>query len=133
VVDNEKIISELNKIIRPLSRNVSSKEKSNIKTIIQLCLRYNFKYQFVSNYAFIYSIIDQWYFDYTNNQVVKLFHKNKFHSINQYHFQKKFSNIKQTIKYIKQHDDFYYTPNQHNKHDKIYKKITQANKKIKKK
>lgn len=92
------------------SNKLSDNDIKKCQLIIALCLKYNLKYQFVNDCVFIYSIIDEWYFHYTNENI-SLFHKNKLHTTQQYHFQKKFRNIVHIIQYIKKHDNFCYKPN----------------------
>lgn len=92
------------------SEQISNEEEYEKKSIIiALCLKYDFKYQFINDFVFIYSLLDEWYFDYMNN-VIKLFHKNKIYSREQYHIQKKFKTINSAIHYIKRHDKFCYEP-----------------------
>jgi hypothetical protein len=87
--------------------NLTNEEQNLRQLIIALCIKYGFKYQFVNDCVFIYSIIDEWYFCYTKN-VISLLHKNKLHTTKQYHMQKKFKNIVHVLQYIKKHDNFYY-------------------------
>ena len=83
-------------------------QEEYIKTlIIVLCLKYNFRYKFVNDSVFIYSIIDEWYFCYMKEKIV-LLHRNKIKSRNQFHFQKKFNNIVYALQYIKKHDNYNY-------------------------
>ncbi|MFW6007973.1 MAG: hypothetical protein ACOCP8_01800 [archaeon] len=76
--------------------------------IIALCLQYDFKWKFIGNIVYINSIIDQWYFDYTKQRKISLWHKNRLYCIDQYHFQKKFTNLQSVIRYIYKHDNYYY-------------------------
>jgi hypothetical protein len=87
----------------------SIEEKRRKEIIIAVCLKYKFKYQFINEFVFIYSIIDEWYFPYMNDNI-PLCHKNRLHTTNQYHFQKKFTNIFHVLQYIRKHDNFYYKP-----------------------
>lgn len=105
----------------------SDEEKYRKEAIIALCLKYGFKYQFVGDCVFIYSIIDEWYFCFMK-QNIALLHKNKLHTTKQYHCQKKFSNIIHAIQYIKKHDNFYYKPNRNHKFNTVEKVLSQNQK-----
>jgi hypothetical protein len=91
------------------SDNLQNDDQIMKDIIISLCEKYKFKYQFINDIVFIYSIIDEWYFSYSKN-VFCLYHKNKLHATKQYHFQKKFNNIIHILQYIRKHDNFYYRP-----------------------
>jgi hypothetical protein len=119
----ENIMGIKNIDINTIPGSISEEEKYIKGTIIALCNKYNFKYQFnaIDNCVYIYSIIDEWYF-YYDKQIISLFHKNKLHTTKQYHCQKKFENAIQAILYIKKHDDFYYKPNKNHKYN-IYDRI----------
>ena len=87
--------------------HLTSEEQNLRQLIIALCIKYGFKYQFINDCVFIYSIIDEWYFCYTKS-VIPLLHKNKLHTTKQYHMQKKFKNVVHVLQYIKKHDNFHY-------------------------
>lgn len=110
-----------NKLIKvsEITKNYSYKERTLRETIIALCIKFDFKYQFINDGVFIYSIIDEWYFELDSNPI-KLLHKNKLCCTKQFHLQKKFKNIVQVLHYIKHHDNFNYKPNNKHKYDTIF-------------
>lgn len=84
--------------------------------IIKYCLVYNFKFRFINDLVFIYSLVDEWYFKYTSKDKVKLYHKNMKHSRSKYHTQGKFNSNACCMRYIKRHDDYLYKPSDKHKY-----------------
>lgn len=125
-IDN-RLLSKANILVQEEFDTCSEEERSRRIVVIALCLKYGFKYQFVGDCVFIYSIIDEWYFCYMKNSI-SLLHKNKLHTTKQYHCQKKFKSIIHAIQYIKKHDNFYYKPNPNHKYDAVQKLLNQSNK-----
>jgi hypothetical protein len=107
-----------------VTKEYSDEERSIREIVIALCIKYGFKYQFVNEGVFIYSIIDEWYFDLDRN-FISLLHRNKLHSTKQFHFQKKFKNVVHALQYIKKHDNFNYKPNNNHKYNSIFNLLKQ--------
>lgn len=107
---NHKFLNQAESILNNSEDKVDSfKEFNKRKNIIAMCLRYKLKYQFINGIAFIYSLMDTWYFRYDRG-TIDLYHKNNLGDIDDYHFQGKFYNIIEVIKYINKHDKFCYKP-----------------------
>jgi hypothetical protein len=108
---NEQLLEKARNILENdyASEKLSCDDNEKRLLITALCLKYGFKFQFVNDCVFIYSIIDEWYFCYSKESI-SLLHKNKLHTTKQYHFQKKFKNIVHALQYIKKHDNFCYKP-----------------------
>lgn len=100
----------------------TKKELSKINLVKDLCNKYKFTYKIINTYIMINSVIDEWYFRF-DNDVYKLFHKNKLYSITKYHYQKKFTTITSVIDYIKKHDNFMYSPNGNHRLDFVDRKL----------
>ena len=119
---NKNLLMKAKRILRKEFDDNSYVYGEEEEIICALCLKYNFRWQFINNIVFIYSAIDQWYFDYTLKENISLFHKNKLHSINKYHLQRKFDSIYSLLRYIKKHDNIYCKPKKP-KGEKIFEKL----------